>query len=274
MNTIKSLIWLGLATFLAVSVFAADSPAQSVSGAPLGPLTQVSSATAPAQPPLALNTGEVVTLSRAGMGEEVILAYVKSCPSQFNLSVDMILQLKASGVTSTVIAAMLNHDHSLRAERAATAYDHSQNFKAPGQPPVPAQPAPPPQLVDPGLAPADQAPPPAPEEVIPVAPGPDYYWTPGYWDWNDGWIWIGGGWGLGRGYGWGGHYGRGAYGHGAWGGYRGGYGGGRVGGFAGGRTGGFSGGHGGGFGGGRAGGFGSGHRGGFGGGHGGGGHGR
>src|ERR1051325_5337958 len=40
---------------------------------------------------------------------------------------------------------------------------------------------------------ASQAPPPPQTEVVPVAPGPDYGWTPGYWSWNGGgWIWIGG----------------------------------------------------------------------------------
>jgi hypothetical protein len=40
-------------------------------------------------------------------------------------------------------------------------------------------------------------PPPAPQvEVVPVAPGPDYVWAPGYWSWNGGWIWVGGAWTL------------------------------------------------------------------------------
>lgn len=39
-----------------------------------------------------------------------------------------------------------------------------------------------------------QAPPPVRVEVVPVAPGPDYAWTPGYWDWQGGWVWMGGGW--------------------------------------------------------------------------------
>jgi len=38
--------------------------------------------------------------------------------------------------------------------------------------------------------------PPAPQvEVVPVAPGPDYYWVPGYWGWNGTvWVWMGGAW--------------------------------------------------------------------------------
>ncbi len=67
--------------------------------------------------------------------------------------------------------------------------------------------------------------PPAPQvEVVPVTPGPDYYWVPGYWGWNGTvWVWVGGAWTPrpwhgavwvgghwtrhGRGYGWaGGHW--------------------------------------------------------------------
>ncbi len=52
-----------------------------------------------------------------------------------------------------------------------------------------------PQVVAPTvMAPAA---PPAPQvEVVPVTPGPDYVWMPGYWSWNGTvWIWVGGRWG-------------------------------------------------------------------------------
>ena len=39
-----------------------------------------------------------------------------------------------------------------------------------------------------------QAPPPPQVEYVPVAPGPDYCWVPGYWYWGPGWIWVGGRW--------------------------------------------------------------------------------
>ena len=39
------------------------------------------------------------------------------------------------------------------------------------------------------------APPPLPEYVQPVAPGPGYLWTPGYWDWGGaGYYWVPGTW--------------------------------------------------------------------------------
>ena len=199
----RSVSWLGVVAFLAIPVFAEDSPVPAASGATAGPVAQVPSAPALTPQALSPNAAEVVKLSSANVGDEVILAYVQNCPSPFNFSVNAILALKDAGVTSPIIAAMLTHDGSLG----------NQN------PPAPYAPSQQPQPVAPGLVPADQAPPPLPAEVIPVAPGPDYYWIPGYWGWNGGWIWIGGSWGFRGGYGWGG---RGWYGHGVWGGYHGG----------------------------------------------------
>ena len=67
---------------------------------------------------------------------------------------------------------------------AAPTADWQQPPPAPA--PMPAQP--PPQTVV--VAPA--APPPAQVEVIPAPPSPYYVWTPGYYSWNGGWVWIGG----------------------------------------------------------------------------------
>ena len=59
---------------------------------------------------------------------------------------------------------------------------------------VPAQPG----ATTTGPAVAEQAPPPPQVEVVPVAPGPDYVWLPGYWSIGVGgsWVWIGGHYGL------------------------------------------------------------------------------
>jgi hypothetical protein len=194
----KNVICLALVVFLGVPVYAADSPAaaRATPGAVAKVLTP---------PALSPSAAEVVKLSGAGLGDEVILAYVKNCPSPFNLSAYTILRLKEAEVGSPVILAMMTHDISLRNQNPPAQFTASQQ----------------PQPIAPDVAPANQTPPLAPPEVIPVAPGPDYDWTPGYWGWNGGWIWIGGGWGFRGGYGWGGYYGRGWYGHGGWGGYHG-----------------------------------------------------
>jgi hypothetical protein len=40
-------------------------------------------------------------------------------------------------------------------------------------------------------------PPPLHVEVRVAAPGPGYFWVPGYWDWvSANWIWVGGSWRL------------------------------------------------------------------------------
>ncbi len=55
---------------------------------------------------------EVVKLAQAGVGEEVILAYVDKYPGAFNVGSEQILYLNDLGVTSTVITALLKHDGS------------------------------------------------------------------------------------------------------------------------------------------------------------------
>jgi hypothetical protein len=74
--------------------------------------------------------------------------------------------------------------------------------EAAAAPPAPAAPpaAPP---GEPPIAAAPYEPPPPPVEVIPPSPGPDYYWSDGYWYWGPtGWVWIGGRWAIGFGPGW------------------------------------------------------------------------
>lgn len=157
------------------------------------------------------SSAEVVKLWKAGVGNDVMLAFIQKSRFVFNLSVNDILYLKDAGIPSPIITAMLNHDGSLRSQNPG-----GPALNAPNQPPVPVQPdypgAPPPVVMD-------QAPPPVPMEVVPVAPGPDYYWAPDYWGWNNGWGWRGGGWRIDVGLGWGGYW---SGFRGSWGGYHGG----------------------------------------------------
>jgi hypothetical protein len=204
---------------------------------------------APDSPPAAIhesklraNVDEVIKLTKAGLGGDVVVAFVKNSRSAFNLKADDILQLKEAGVGSEVVTAMLNHDRTLldhgqgQPPGPPPSADYNQQWHPPENQPEPGQP-PPPQgpVPDPSQPPAQSQPPngpppgdmgapqpPPPQvEVVPVAPGADYYWAPGYWGWNGGWIWVGGGW-FPRGYGWGWGY-HGGWGYrGGWGGYRGG----------------------------------------------------
>src|SRR4029077_19011900 len=120
---------------------------------------------------VAPSAAQVVKLSSAGFSDEAILAYVNNSRFPFNLSADAILRLKEAGVSSPIISAMLAHDGRLRNQNAPVPYANSQQPEAFA-------------LDSPRI---EQTPPQAPEEVIPVAPGPDYsdyYWAPGYWNWN------------------------------------------------------------------------------------------
>jgi len=249
---VRTVSWLGLVIFLAGPLDAADSSGPV--GGTSGSVAQATNAPAPSPPALSPYAAQVVKLSSAGFSDELILVYVNSCRFPFNLSANAILRLKEAGVSSPVISAMLAHDGWPQSQNPTVPYTNIQQ---------------------PQSALSDSVPsPPAPEEVIPVAPGPDYYWAPGYWGWNDGWVWIGGRWCIRGG---GGLYGRGWYSHYGGGGFHGSF---HGGGFHGGS--GHSGYHGGGDGGyfsGRSGYHGHGGRshgggGGHGGGHGGGGHGR
>ncbi len=173
---------------------------------------------------------EVLKLTKAGVGEDVIVAYVKGSRSYFSLTANDILHLKDEGVSSAVVTAMLNHDHTLRSEGvipSATPGTPGMQFPPPGQTVAPPPPLTEgatntiqtPPLVPGGSSPPDGAtPPPAQTEVMPAAPGADYYWAPGYWSWNGGWVWVGGiwyprAWGLGWRGGWGYH---GGWGGGGW----------------------------------------------------------
>src|ERR1700692_4202632 len=74
-----------------------------------------------------LTIEDVVTLSKAGVAEEVIVARVKHNAKAFDLNGDEILALKNSGVSETVIKYMM---------------DPSQPY-APAPPPTAAHPGPP-----------------------------------------------------------------------------------------------------------------------------------
>jgi hypothetical protein len=70
----------------------------------------VASAVALATPALCetLNNDSVLSLLAAGLGDEVVIAKIKSSPSTFDLSTDTVIALKQKGVSGAVLAAMIN----------------------------------------------------------------------------------------------------------------------------------------------------------------------
>jgi hypothetical protein len=131
--------------------------------------------------PSSLSPGavEVAKLVQSGVDDDVVQAYIGQSRACYNLSATDIAALKNAGVSLQAITAMLNHDRAL----------HTQQ-----QSPLPAAVTPAAQQT--AASPSDAVVPPPPQvEVVPVAPGPDYLWTPGWWSWNgDAWIWFGGYW--------------------------------------------------------------------------------
>lgn len=245
-TSLKRIGLVALAVFPLYSSFSQDASAPATPSAPLA-------APVPNNPPPILtipkptgDTAEVVKLTKAGVGEDVILAYVKNSHTYYNLSANDILHLKDQGVSAVVLSAMLTHDHALHTQLpnqlpAQSTYDYNQQSYSSGGQLLPgqtiAQPSQPQpdasagtaQIATPPLVPTESSdwsqPPPAQYETVPVSPGADYYWYPGYWGWNGGWTWIGGCW-FPRGYyGWGWHGGWGGNHGGFWGGSHGSWGG-------------------------------------------------
>ena len=61
---------------------------------------------------------EVVKLAQSGIGDDDVLAYVQSSRSPFNLGSDDIIYLRDIGISSPVVAAMVNQDRTLPAQPA------------------------------------------------------------------------------------------------------------------------------------------------------------
>ncbi len=140
------------------------------------------------------SASEVLKLSQAGMGDDVITAYINNSQAFFNLTANDILALKNAGLSSPVLAAMLSHDSNLR-KQMQQAVAAPAPMTAPAVSPTPA-PAPTVQTpTTPAPVVVEQAPPAPQVEVIPATPGVEFDWAPGYWSWRGGvWVWVGGTW--------------------------------------------------------------------------------
>ncbi len=78
------------------------------------PAALITAITLAANAGLVPSASDVVKLTQSGISEDVATAYVKNVSTPFHLSADDILALKAQGVSSQIIAAMLNHDAQMR----------------------------------------------------------------------------------------------------------------------------------------------------------------
>src|SRR6185295_7197444 len=59
---------------------------------------------------------QVARLAESGVGDDVVLTFVKNLPEAFRPSADDIVYLKNKGVSSAVISAILSHDATLNTD--------------------------------------------------------------------------------------------------------------------------------------------------------------
>jgi hypothetical protein len=69
----------------------------------------------------ALSVRDVIELSKAGLGEEVLLALIEVDPSIFAIDAPTLKQLKAAGVSERVIVAMIKSGRTPRPDPVAAA---------------------------------------------------------------------------------------------------------------------------------------------------------
>lgn len=110
-----------------------------------------------------LSEMDIQALSRAGIGDDLIISQIRNSRTVYHLSTADIIALKNAGVSESVIDFMINTQSQVD-----------------------------PTYVGGAVGPAPPAPLPEP---IYVAPGPDYFWIAGTWLWlGDRWIWNRGYW--------------------------------------------------------------------------------
>jgi len=174
------LVWLAAATACSVTLPAQDldargtvppasGPAEAPPAAPPVTFTPAPDPTSSVKQ-LSPGAAAVVSLTRQGLDESVILAFVRNSRTPYYLSAEDLAASKRAGVTATVLTAMLNHDKSLE---TPTANGIATGVAASASSPAPAR----------------------RQEVTPAAPGPGYVWTPGHWQRSGaGWVRVGGSW--------------------------------------------------------------------------------
>src|SRR5215831_17905409 len=99
--------------------------ARQASDAGAAPASTEYAAPGPAAPAhLPGSTAEIVNLSKAGVAEDTIIAYVVNSGRTYNLSATDIINLKHDGVSDAVLTAMLQQTQ--RAAQAAAAAGYAQ----------------------------------------------------------------------------------------------------------------------------------------------------
>ena len=112
-----------------------------------------------------VSIADVKAMSRAGVGDDIIISQIQGSHAVFRLSSSDIIDLHDSGVSDRVVNTMIITQSSANAVQSTVTV-------------------------------VEQAPPAQLQETVVVAqPGPDYVWIGGEWVWNSGWYWRTGYWG-------------------------------------------------------------------------------
>lgn len=108
--------------------------------------------------PLAVADVKAMVSSR--VGDDVIISQIQSTHSVYHLSAADIIDLHNAGVSENLIQYMIHTGDNAPQDTVT----------------------------------ATQAPPPPETETIVTSPDPSYVWIAGSWQWNGGWVWVGGHW--------------------------------------------------------------------------------
>ena len=93
----------------------------------------VQEVTLPPEPQAAMSNRDVLDLAKAGLGEAVILAKIRSSKCDFDTSVDALTELKAAGLSEPVILAMMGTTEANAPKVAGGAPDQSATAAAGGE---------------------------------------------------------------------------------------------------------------------------------------------
>ena len=93
-------------------------------------------ATASQSTPLSIGLDDVVKLSKSGVNESVVLAFVENSPVAYHPSADDILKLRDAGVSSKVISAIIQRGGELRRQLMQAAIARARQAAAEVPPPV------------------------------------------------------------------------------------------------------------------------------------------
>jgi hypothetical protein len=112
--------------------------ARAIESNPTQPSDTTSAIPASAAPQFSGRINEVVTLSKSGVDQAIVLSYIKNSPGPFEPSADEIIKLRDVGVSTPVLTAMMERGAQVRdqAHAAAVAAAALQSNTSPSQAPV------------------------------------------------------------------------------------------------------------------------------------------